>query len=658
MAARWKAIYDRLGWLENLFLVLLVAYFLLRWLAPASPLRALIQLALTFAGAAVALRLARIAIKRSIWRLRNRLIVVYLFIAVVPIVFLVVMVGMAAYALTGQIAVYLVSTELDRRADSLIGPAQGLITTPPEERSDRIRWMAPYLEQNFPSVELLIQENEREWRYPETSAAALPPQGWTIERGAVFKEGRLYLWCHLRMGKAEAVLMTPLSRELLAGLVPDLGQVIVLAPQAVESQARPAPARPRTASSGNGRPGRVPPPANRLDIEVTWFSLVPVALWSEPGRSENGPLVVTSRPSAVLRTLFSKHVELLQGYGFLVFVIVGSLFLIVEFVSLFIGISLTRTITGAVHSLYEGTQRVMEGDFSHRIEFRGGDQLAELSRSFNRMTENLERLVRVEKERERLQSELEIAREVQNQLYPKSIPELPSLELVATCNPARTVSGDYYDYLHLSDSRLAIAIGDVAGKGISAALLMATVQSSLRTQIRACLERAVATAAGVQPAYYDTLPTAQLVSQLNQQLYAFTSAEKFATFYFGVYDDLSGMLTYTNAGHPPPILIRKGEAFRLETNGMVVGAFPFAEYGESRIELTSGDLLVCFTDGVTEPENEFGEMFGEDGLVRVLLQNASRETPAIIDSVIESVRQWTNSPELQDDMTLLVARRR
>ena len=107
---------------------------------------------------------------------------------------------------------------------------------------------------------------------------------------------------------------------------------------------------------------------------------------------------------------------------------------------------------------------------------------------------------------------------------------------------------------------------------------------------------------------------------MNQQLYAYTSAEKFATFYFGIYDGATGRLTYTNAGHPPPILIRDGTVLRLETNGMVVGAFPFAEYGESRIELMPGDLLVCFTDGITEPENEYGEMFGEERLIELLVK--------------------------------------
>jgi phosphoserine phosphatase RsbU/P len=278
-----------------------------------------------------------------------------------------------------------------------------------------------------------------------------------------------------------------------------------------------------------------------------------------------------------------------------------------------------------------------------------------LGRSYNQMTEHLERLVVVEKEKERLHAELEIAREVQNQLFPKMLPDLKTLQLTAFCNPARMVSGDYYDYQHLSGGSLALAIGDVAGKGNSAAHLMATVQAVLRTQIRGCLESAQAVN---QTSVSTYVSTSRLVSQLNQQLHAYTAPEKYATFYFGLYDDTTGVLTYTNAGHLPPILVRDGSAQMLEVNGMVVGAFPFAKYTESRIELKSGDLLACYTDGITEPENEYGEMFGEQRLIEVLLKNMHRKDEEMVEQVMHAVQQWTGSPELQDDMTLLLARRR
>ena len=228
------------------------------------------------------------------------------------------------------------------------------------------------------------------------------------------------------------------------------------------------------------------------------------------------------------------------------------------------------------------------------------------------------------------------------------------LEIVGVCKAARTVSGDYFDFVKLSERRLAWAIADVAGKGISGALLMASIQSMLRTQLWAALGTAAA-AEGDGAAW--RFPTAALVSQLNLQLYQSTSPEKYATFFFCVYDDQHGVLTYTNAGHLPPLLIRDGEPRRLDVNGMVVGAFPDVRYEQSEVELRSGDLVVAFTDGVTEPENEFAEEFGEDRLIEVVLRNRQRSPREIIDEVIGAVGHWTGRPELQDDMTMVVARR-
>ena len=234
-------------------------------------------------------------------------------------------------------------------------------------------------------------------------------------------------------------------------------------------------------------------------------------------------------------------------------------------VSLWAGIKLTRTITGAVHELYEGTQHVREGDFSYRIPVKGNDQLAELGGSFNTMTENLGRLIVVAKEKERLESELAIARDVQNQLFPKDVPFTKSLELKGVCSPARMVSGDYYDFMALPNDGLAFAIGDVAGKGISAALLMATIQSTMRTQL---------SAANGSPLV--RLSAAKMVATLNRQLYATTSPEKYATFYFALYDEALHTLTYTNAGHLAPMLLRGSDLQMLDSTGTVVGAFPVA----------------------------------------------------------------------------------
>jgi sigma-B regulation protein RsbU (phosphoserine phosphatase) len=643
---RVRSLYRSTGLAERLFLLLLALYGLLRWRGPGSSAMLLVQVGLTLTGLIIALKFSRSGLRQAIWRLRNRLVVTYVFIAVIPIVLIILLVAFGAYIVTGQVAVYLVTSELERRSAALMAPAQGLLNTAPQDVQDRIRWLAPFFAERYPGLELVVR-NGQEWRYPEGSTLRLPPRIEQATSGLVLRNNHYYLWTQAGQGPASVVLAAPVTRDLLGSLVPDLGEVLLDIPRPLAGSDKTPRVLPVAAAVQPPRGGHVPPAANRLDIQIEWFAVVPVLGWETPAS-----LYVTSRPSAVLNVFF-KQWDLVQGVAGIVFLILAGLFLVFVLLALWIGVSMTRTITGTVHGLYEGTRRVMEGDFSHRASIQGNDQLADLSRSFNLMTENLERLLRVEKEKERLQSEVEIAREVQNQLYPRAVPIVPGLELTASCSPARMVSGDYYDYLPLHDSKIALAIGDVAGKGISAALLMATVQASLRTQIRSCLE-----SAALSPCAPNGFPTAaQFVTQLNQQLYAYTSAEKFATFYFGIYDDSTGWLAYTNAGHPPPILIRGEQVIRLETNGMVVGAFPFSEYGESRIQLEPGDLLVCFTDGITEPENEYGEMFGEDRLTELILKHSWHKPGEIVETILEAVGQWTSLPEAQDDMTLLIARR-
>ena len=661
-------LYRSLGRMGIAFLALGALLVVVRSLTPGGVLVSLLWLAVYASGTALAVIAGRRGLRKLLWRLRNRLYVTYLFIAVVPVVLILVLVGIGIWMLTSQVSIYLVTSELDRRTASLQRLAEGLAKESRQSRTDSIRDIGQYLKDRFPNLEILIREPAGSQRFPEDSLLEPPPSGFGNTGGLLFYREALCAWGHAQINGVEVTTLMPLNSDFLAQLVPGLG--------AVESRLaiddgdpnRTPQSRPVRYKLGNhvveapvdpnGVKQYLPPAEGRLDFEVSWWTILPSAVWQTPGRSQSVILSVTSRPSAVWRVVTSQKAgAFLTGADTALPLIFGSvavLFFIVEIVALSIGVSLTRTITGAFHDIYIGTQHVMEGRFNHRIEVKGNDQLGEVGRSFNQMTENLERLVVVAKEKERLQSELEIAREVQAQLYPKTVPELAHLRITAGCNPARLVSGDYYDYQTIHGAVTAIAIGDVAGKGISAALLMATLQSSLRTQLRGCMEKA-AVVGGERAA--QMVSTSHLVEQLNLQLYADTAPEKFATFFFGVYDDDTGMLVYTNAGHLPPVLMRNGDATPLAVNGMVVGAFPFAQYGESRVQLEAGDLLLCYTDGITEPENEYGEMFGEERLVDVVRRHLDRDNDEIIAAIMEAVQEWTATPELQDDMTLLLARR-
>jgi sigma-B regulation protein RsbU (phosphoserine phosphatase) len=592
--ARAELLIRWLGSAGIAFIVLLAAYAALGWIAPRSAFRLVVEIATIVAGLWLAVRLLRLAARQAVWRLRHRLLITYLFIAVVPLVLIAGLAALGGYMLVSQLAAYLVTTEIDRRIDGLTA----------------------------------------------ASGATLPvPAGGFPGRGVLQREGKFYLFTTARTDQGDVIVTVPLTREYLAGLVPNLGLVGI--DQPTETPSKTASAVPA-----------LPPAANRFDTEVVWFATVPAFDWSAPGRTSDLELAVLTRVSAVLSTVFYRKADLAQELLEAILIAGLVVFVLVEIICWVIGITMTRNITGAVHHLYEGTHRIMEGDFSHRIEVRGKDQLAELGISFNRMTENLARLLAVAKEKERLQSEIEIAREVQNQLYPRAAPHTRSLRLTAICRPARIVSGDYYDYEVTPDRYVALAIGDVAGKGISAALLMATVQSSLRTQLSTHLNTPSNDGKTVGPP-----SAARLVSQLNQYLYANTSDEKYSTACVGLYDEADGSFIYSNGGNVPPALVRGGVIHRLDVNGTVVGAFPFSEYTESRIVLESGDLLVFFTDGVTEPENEYGEMFGEERFLDLLVRNAHLGEDEIVRTVIESVRAWTGSEELQDDMTLLLARR-
>jgi len=635
-----------LGIPEIAFFVCVTAFILLHSLGANLVWQALIALPMVILAIVTAFRAVRRILRGAIWRLRNRLMVAYLFIALVPIILILAMAGLAGYVVIGEMAVYLANRELDNHLAQMHRQAFVLARVPPRDPESVLSRTAEYLRVNNVTDFQLVATGARELRYPEDADIAAPTPEWlktedpnkrgfglTVMHPAGRPEG-LYAWAYASARENTVTIVAPVRHEMLATLVPGLGVVNFIDPLSS------APA----GLTGSATAGRVPPKANPLDITVEGFYPATVTDWGAAQKQRKLLLVVTTRFSAVLNTVFQSPEW--NEFVFAGLVIISILLLLVELAALAAGIQLSRTITGAVHELYQGTEHVKEGDFLYRIPVQGHDQLADLTHSFNSMTENLGRLIVVAKEKERLESELEIAREVQNQLFPREAPKTKTLQLRGVCQPARMVSGDYYDFMRVSDESVGFAIGDVAGKGISAALLMATIQSTMRTQLSATN--------GNRPAH---LSTASLVATLNRQLYATTAPEKYATFYFALYDEGSSSLTYTNAGHPPPMLLSGSEFQTLDSNGTVVGAFPTARYGERTVSLKPGDLLVAYTDGIIEPENAYGEMFGEDRLKELLLKHEHAESAEIIRHAMEAVVEWTGSGELQDDMTMIVVRR-
>jgi sigma-B regulation protein RsbU (phosphoserine phosphatase) len=304
------------------------------------------------------------------------------------------------------------------------------------------------------------------------------------------------------------------------------------------------------------------------------------------------------------------------------------------------GIILTRRITSAVADLYDATRYVRRGDFTRRVRVQRKDQLGVLAESFNEMTSSIGGLIEEQRQRQRLENEITIAREVQLQLFPRTIPQLPGVELAAICKAARMVSGDYYDFILLSPSRVAILLADISGKGISASLLMASLQAALRSVV---LLDPGATAA-------------QTVSRLNLHLCRNTADDHYATLFYGIYDSDRHTLEYTNAGHCVPFLVAGDTTKKLEEGGTVVGLFEEAEYESVTVQADPESLFVTFSDGLTEPMNVFGEEFGTRRLLEEVLRHRAAAPERIAGELIDAAEQWGGADEQADDMTVIVAR--
>jgi phosphoserine phosphatase RsbU/P len=245
---------------------------------------------------------------------------------------------------------------------------------------------------------------------------------------------------------------------------------------------------------------------------------------------------------------------------------------------------------------------------------------------------------------QRIQREVEIAREVQERLFPQCIPAIPGVDLAGHCRPALGVGGDYYDMIELENGHLALAIGDVSGKGIAAALLMAGLRASLR---------GIVEGAWLEPGRPDL---ARVVHRLNRLVYESSAVNRYATFFLAVYDPAGRRLRYVNAGHNPPLVLRPCGALRLEACGPVIGLLADVEYEERSLELAPGDSFLGYTDGISEAMTADDEEWGEDRLQAAA--EAVRDLPAkdILQTLFRAADEFTAGAPQHDDMTLLMLR--
>jgi len=246
-------------------------------------------------------------------------------------------------------------------------------------------------------------------------------------------------------------------------------------------------------------------------------------------------------------------------------------------------------------------------------------------------------------QRERLNREVEIAREVQERLFPQNLPEITGLDYCGACRPALGVGGDYYDFLLLPGGNFGIAIGDVSGKGIAAALLMASLQASLRGQ-----------------AVMGASDLAELMSTVNRLVYDASAENRYATFFYAQYEPKTRRLTYVNAGHNPPIILRtvkdEKEVLRLEDGGVVVGLLPDFQYEQASVQLEQGDLLIGFTDGISEAMNLAEEEWGEEKLIEAAKAYDGLRAAEIIKRLVNAADEFAAGAKQHDDMTLVIVR--
>ncbi|MGB9404248.1 MAG: SpoIIE family protein phosphatase [Candidatus Acidiferrales bacterium] len=658
---RLRAFWRRVSPLDIVALGIIVAYALARVarsIGISFPFSGLLGLLFVLALAYFVFRLTPWVRNKLLWSLRNRLIVAYIFIAVVPVVLLLTMAGVASYLLYMQLGAHMLRDDVQGQIGALEAASQAVKVSVVDEATGK-PVTDPSSILTRPSVVAVIAEESRELPglrvHADSSRRLLERSGGAGARkftGMVESGGQLWLRCTTLVDAGHSTfplsLSVPISSDTLDALSSELGPIhlTILRPGgAAPAQSLMLEIDGRDyvpAEEIASRRRSIGPRANWVDAAVTggltWEAIL---LNSETDDPQTVPVLAafSVRPSSLNRRLFSS----LGAIGPLLtftLVVTGIIFLLLEAAALATGVVLTRRITSAVSELYLATHYVRRGDFSHRVRVQKRDQLGVLGESFNEMTSSVGELIEEQKKRQKLENEISIAQEVQAQLFPQTIPKVEGVEVAAICRAARVVSGDYYDFIRLGPRRLGIAVADISGKGISAALLMASLQAALRSQ--AVLD--------------GTGGTANLVARLNTHLFYNTLDDRYATFFYGIYDSFTQTLEYTNAGHCAPFFVVGDKITKLEVGGTVVGLFADASYVSDTIKATPDSLLVAFSDGLIEPENVYGEEFGTQRMMDEVLRHRNAPLDKLAANLIDAAEQWSGTAEQADDMTVVVAR--
>ena len=610
------------------------------------PLIGLSVLVLVLFGLVGLPRLSRWAVRRLMWRIRTKMLVSYLFIAVVPLVLLTIfflLVGFLGLSLTAS---YMVSSQMERAAQDLRNLAQATMTDLHPEDSRLRQTLEDRLSPArglHPNLEWTLVRDGKPLARQGAAPAALP--GWLAAPSfaGVVKEGKREalrgLWVQ---GPSFLALDVPTDEAFFARLEASTGIAVI----ASDKEVKEARARRR----GDGDVEISPEDERKLEAKlsgsggVLFFSVVDRTDW-DTGKKDVMGLAIRYKPAELFRRLSPGSLDMsdvfVKGMA-----IVGGLFLIVYGGALLVGVLLARSITRNIHALSVGTERLRQGDFSTTIPVRTRDQLGELAESFNMMARGIEDLLREQADKQRLEEELRIARQIQMSLLPQGAVSHPGLRIAALCLPATEVGGDYYDLLPLSESRLGVLVADVSGKGTSAALYMAELKGLVLSLSR----------------IYDS--PARLLVEANRILAANMDRRSFVTMSYAVVDTAERTMRYARAGHNPILHLEgaTGRTRMLAPAGLGLGLDPGARFEEileeAVLPLRVGDVFLFFTDGLTEAMNEQSELFGESRL-RELMESVGGARDAmpvaeLKERILAEIRRFVGGAAPQDDLTLVI----
>lgn len=400
----------------------------------------------------------------------------------------------------------------------------------------------------------------------------------------------------------------------------------------------PPPKESRVQEIADRRPQGAPPPGEGL-WEREWihaFYLETVLDAPEGPRYDVAILKAKTSPRLLFTQLFAQGVAEIHRAFWIAFVAVSGILLVVYLAALAIAFVLVGSLARNVNRLTRAAAAIARGDFSVRIQSKSRDQIGDLARSFDGMAESIQKLLASTAEKERLQSELAIARTIQHKLLPPPEASLPGLQILAHFEPVDEIGGDYYDYLPMGDGRTAVALGDVSGHGLPTGLLAAMAKAGLSTLLEA--------------GHRD----GELFGRMNELIHRSTDPRHFMTLALLAYDPATRRGRLTNAGQLAPYRISNGRVESLSLPGLPLGLFPDRSFPTQEYAFGAGDLVVLLTDGLVEAVDTNDEAFGFERLEALLARHAAEGSVAMRDALLAALRAHTGDRPADDDRTLVI----